>query len=66
MRGKRERGGMERWWIGVVSGEGGRREKVGRKRGFVLIGEKGEEVMVGLRYDEGKGGFVVGRLLDGK
>ncbi|MCT4664959.1 MAG: phage baseplate assembly protein V [Flavobacteriales bacterium] len=52
-------------WISVLTPDGGNSDLVKTNRGFVFIPEKGDQVMVGFRYNDPNRPFVMGSVFNG-
>ncbi|MCT4665992.1 MAG: phage baseplate assembly protein V [Flavobacteriales bacterium] len=52
-------------WISVLTPDGGSSDLVNTNRGFVFIPEKGDQVMIGFRYNDPNRPFVMGSIFNG-
>ncbi len=58
-------GNMHTSWLRVLSPNAGSSDEASKNRGFVFVPEKGDEVLVGFRYDDPNRPFVMGSLYNG-
>ncbi|MFB9056661.1 type VI secretion system Vgr family protein [Mariniflexile ostreae] len=58
-------GEMKTAWIRVMTPDAGSSDQVGTNRGFVFIPEKGDQVLVGFRFNDPNRPFVMGSLFNG-
>ncbi len=59
-------GEMKTSWLRVMTPDGGSSDKSASNRGFVFIPEKGDQVLVGFRYNDPNRPFVMGSLFNGQ
>ncbi len=62
---QQEKGDMTDW-LRVLTPDAGSSDKVSKNRGFVFIPEKGDQVIVGFRYNDPNRPFVMGSMFHGK
>lgn len=57
---------MKTPWLRVMTPDGGSSDKASSNRGFVFIPEKGDQVLIGFRYNDPNRPFVMGSLFNGR